>query len=78
MGAVLALEGVAYAVIAPLLPQYAEYSLGEGMTGLLVAAYPIGVLIGTVPAVRLSAKGGSRVALLGGLSILGGARWGSD
>lgn len=77
MGAVLALEGIVYSVIAPLLPEYAdEYGFSESMTGLLVAAYPIGVLIGTIPAVRLSARGGSRIALLGGLCILGGATLG--
>lgn len=46
------------------------------MTGLLVAAYPIGVLVGTVPAVAVSTRVGSRVALLGGLSVLGAATLG--
>lgn len=72
VGFVLALESVVFAAIAPLLPQYvAEHQLSEGMAGVLVAAYPIGILLGTAPAVAMSAKAGSRAALLGGLSVLG-------
>jgi MFS family permease len=71
---VLALEGLVYAAIAPLLPQYAEqHNLSEGTAGLLVAAYPIGTLLATPSAAALSTWRGSKVALFGGLSILGAA-----
>ena len=69
--AVVLVDTMLYAALAPLLPGYAEeYGLGKGGAGLLVAAYPAGVLAAALPGGFAAARFGPRRAVLGGLVVM--------
>lgn len=69
--AVILLDEVLYLAIIPLLPHYAErFDLSNAETGFLYAAYPILVLVSSVPAGLLSERIGVRAMLLAGSGLL--------
>lgn len=69
--AVVLVDTMFYAVVAPLLPHYAdELGLSDAQVGVLAAAYPAGTLIGSLPAGALAARAGARNTVLAGLALL--------
>jgi MFS family permease len=72
VGAVVFVDTMFYAVIAPLLPQLShELHLSKLSAGLLTACYPIGTLIASIPGGVLAVRAGPRFALCTGLTLLG-------
>jgi MFS family permease len=72
--AVVLVDTILYAALAPLLPRYAdEFGLSKTTAGLLVAAYGTGVLLGAVPAGIAAARYGPRRAVLVGLMLVAAA-----
>lgn len=66
-GAVVLVDTVFYAVLSPLLAGYAEQAaLDRSGVGLLVAAYPLGMAVGSVPAGMLASRRGPRLVLVTG------------
>jgi MFS family permease len=64
------LDTLLYAALTPLLPHFEhELSLSKALAGVLVAAYPAGVLLGGVPGGFAAAHLGPRRAVLGGLVL---------
>src|SRR3954447_22407768 len=60
-----------YAAITPLLPYYADHEhLTKTGAGILVAAYPAGTLLASLPAGWAAARVGPRALLIGGLAVL--------
>ena len=77
VGAVVFLDTMFFAAIAPLLPTYVgELDLSKGGAGVLIAAYPAGVLLAAVPAAVLAARLGVRPTVVVGLVILAAASLG--
>ncbi|MSO40676.1 MAG: MFS transporter [Solirubrobacterales bacterium] len=63
-----------FAAISPLLPHYiSDLGLSETEAGVLTAAYPAGTMLAALPAGFLAARAGPRVAVIGGLLLLGGS-----
>lgn len=61
-----------YAVVAPLLPTFAdELDLSKSAAGVLAAAYPAGTLLGALPGGALAARVGPRPTVVLGLGLLG-------
>ena len=72
VSAIVFVDTMFYAVVAPLLPHYADtLDLSKASAGLLTAAYPAGTLLGSIPAGILAARTSPRVAVLLGLTLLG-------
>src|ERR671923_210241 len=72
VAAVVLVDTMFFAAVAPLLPQYAdEFGLSKTGAGILSAAYPAGTFVGAVPPGWLAARGGVKRTLLGGFSMLG-------
>ncbi|MFN8168176.1 MAG: MFS transporter [Candidatus Nanopelagicales bacterium] len=66
-GAVVLVDTVFYAVLSPLLAGYAQSAaLDRSAVGLLVAAYPLGMAAGSVPAGMLASRRGPRLVLVTG------------
>ncbi len=60
-----------YAVVSPLVPRLVrDVGLTTSDVGVLVAAYPAGVLLATVPAIALADRWGVRATTFVGLAIL--------
>jgi MFS family permease len=71
VGAIVFVDTMFYAVVAPLLPHYAEdLDLSKASAGILLAAYPAGTLIGALPTGVLAARVGAKRAVLAGLTLL--------
>jgi MFS family permease len=71
ISAVMFLDTLLYAAIAPLLPGLAhELRLSKLSAGVMTASYPIGMLIGSLPGGVLAARAGPRFALCTGLTLL--------
>lgn len=71
-GAIILVDTAFYAVVAPLLPHYAdELGLSKTEAGVLTAAYGVGTLIGALPAGALAARLGARTTVVVGLALLG-------
>ena len=69
-GAVLLVDTVFYAVLSPLLAGYADTAgLDRSGVGLLVAAYPLGMAVGSIPAGVLASRRGPRAVLVTGALI---------
>jgi predicted MFS family arabinose efflux permease len=65
------LDTIFYAAVAPLLPSLAhDLHLSKRAAGLLVAAYPLGTLLGAIPGGILAARRGPQFAVIGGLALL--------
>jgi MFS family permease len=74
VGAVVFLDTMFYAVVAPLLPQLVhQLHLSKLSAGLLTAAYPAGTLLAAVPGGVLAVRLGPRFSLSTGLALLAAA-----
>jgi predicted MFS family arabinose efflux permease len=72
VGAVVFLDTMFYAVIAPLLPELShQLHLSKLSAGLLTASYPLGTLLASLPGGVLASRAGPRFALCTGLALLG-------
>ena len=70
-GGVFAVESGFFMVIPPLIPTLVhDVSLSTTEVGVLVAAYPAGVVIGALPSITLVARFGVRVTAFAGLGLL--------
>src|SRR5258706_2506530 len=71
VGGIALLESTFYAVVPPLVPSFVhDLSLTTGQVGLMVGAYPAGVLCATVPAIALIDWRGARAGAVAGLAVL--------
>jgi MFS family permease len=74
VGAVVFVDTMFYAAIAPLLPTLArELHLSKASAGLMTACYPLGTLVGSIPSGVLAARAGPRRTMYVGLSLLAGS-----
>ncbi len=72
VAAVVLVDTMFFAAVAPLLPQYADdFGLSKTGAGVLAAAYPAGTFAAAVPAGWIAARWGVKPALLLGLALLG-------
>jgi MFS family permease len=71
VGAVVFLDTMFFAALAPLLPKYADnLDLSKAEVGLLAGAYPAGVLLAGIPSGVLASRIGVKRTLLAGLFLL--------
>lgn len=71
IGAVVFVDTMFYAVIAPLLPELAhELRLSKLSAGVMTAAYPVGTLVGSLPSGMLIVRLGPRPTVCTGLALL--------
>jgi MFS family permease len=69
--AIIFLDEVVYLALIPLLPYYADrFELSKTEAGLMLAAYPLLVLAGSVPGGLLTDRRGARPVLLAGTILL--------
>jgi MFS family permease len=72
VAAVVLVDTMFFAAVAPLLPEYEEQlGLSKTGAGILAAAYPAGTFAGAIPAGWLASRWGVKQTLLLGLSMLG-------
>ena len=66
-----AAESAFFAVVPPLVPQLVrDVHLTTTEVGIMVAAYPVGLLLAAVPSIALVDRRGVRLATLAGIGIL--------
>jgi MFS family permease len=71
VGAVFAAESAFFAVVPPLVPQLVRaVHLSTTEVGILVAAYPAGVLLAAIPSMALVDRRGVRMATVVGIGVL--------
>jgi MFS family permease len=71
VGAVVFLDTMFFAALAPLLPHYADdLELSKAEAGILAGAYPAGVLLAGVPSGMLASRIGPKRTLLAGVALL--------
>jgi MFS family permease len=71
ISAIVFLDTMFYAVVAPLLPRYADdLGLSKASAGILLGAYPAGTLVAAIPSGMLAARAGAKRTLLAGLLLL--------
>ena len=69
--AIVLVDTVFFTALTPLLPHYVHTTgLSKSGAGLLVAAYPLGTLIGALPGGVLTARLGGRVVAVLGLALM--------
>ena len=72
-GAIVVCDTMFFAALTPLLPEYAdEFGLSKVGAGVLQAAYPLGVLVGSIPSGYLAARFGVKPTALVALLIIAG------
>jgi MFS family permease len=72
VAAVVLVDTMFFAAVAPLLPHYAdEFELSKTGAGVLAGAYPAGTFAGALPSGWLAARWGVKPTLLLGLTLLG-------
>ena len=72
ISAVVFVDTMFYAVIAPLLPGLThELRLSKLSAGVMTASYPIGTLLGSIPGGVLAVRAGPRFTVCTGLVLLG-------
>jgi MFS family permease len=71
VGAIVFVDTMFYAAIAPLLPGLAhELHLSKTSAGLMTASYALGTLLASIPAGVLAARAGPRATVYLGLTLL--------
>ena len=71
VGAIVFVDTMFYAAIAPLLPSLAhELHLSKFAAGVMTASYPLGTLLASVPAGVLAARAGPKFTVTLGLGLL--------
>ena len=71
VSAIVWVDTMFYAAIAPLLPYYAHhFHLHKAQAGVLAASYAAGTLLGSLPAGWLAARVGVRATIMTGLSMM--------
>jgi MFS family permease len=74
VAAVILVDTMFYAAIAPLLPEYADdLGLSKTAAGVLSASYAAGTLLASIPAGFAAARLGVRPTMLAGLTLLAGS-----
>jgi MFS family permease len=72
--AIVGVDTVFFSALTPLLPHYAATAgLSKAGAGLLIAAYPAGTLLGSLPSGALVARFGDRGVAVLGLALMGAA-----
>jgi MFS family permease len=74
ISAVVFVDTVFFTAVTPLLPHYVHaLRLSKSGAGLLVAAYPIGTLLGSIPGGMYASRVGVRPAVVAGLTLMSAA-----
>ena len=72
-GAIVVCDTMFFAALTPLLPEYAdEFGLSKSGVGLLQAAYPLGVLAGSIPGGYAAARYGVKPTAIIALLVIAG------